>query len=456
MSTAMRRKWPGNLTAAVALAALALGVAFVTYLVGRQSVYGDIRHELVATARTAAALMEPGDIAELIAAGPGGASDAAVRQELLKVRQVNPTMRNVYLLRPVPGTSRFQFLADVDEADPAAFGEILEADTMPDLLAAPQGASADRAITTDRWGRWLSGYAPIVDASGTTLAVLGVDLPAEDVAHKLWVVLFFSVFFGLGFAVTIWTAGSWISDRGTSWLAQEVLRVTRGRVAPLLRTPERAPNSLEALLDYYRNLAEELQEALAREARLYEQTLGALAAAVRTRDLYTGDHSLDVSRLCDQVGLRLGLPEDARHQLRYSAVLHDIGKIAIPDRVLLKPGPLDPDERALMEEHPRLGHDLLAGIEMLRPIAHTVLAHHERWDGQGYPLGLKGEAIPLQARIISVVDALSAMTTDRPYRKARPLAWALAELRKHAGSQFDPAVVQAVEESVASSAEQGA
>jgi putative nucleotidyltransferase with HDIG domain len=130
-------------------------------------------------------------------------------------------------------------------------------------------------------------------------------------------------------------------------------------------------------------------------------------------------------------------------RIRLAAVLHDIGKIGIRDNILFKQGGLTDEELGLMRSHPAIGADILSHIEQMKEVGRILRAHHEKWDGSGYPEGLKGDRIPLAARIISVADALDAITTDRPYRKAADLASALAEIKRHAGSDFDPAVVDA-------------
>jgi HD-GYP domain-containing protein (c-di-GMP phosphodiesterase class II) len=127
----------------------------------------------------------------------------------------------------------------------------------------------------------------------------------------------------------------------------------------------------------------------------------------------------------------------------FGSLLHDLGKIGISERILLKPAALTPEERGVIELHPRIGHRLVERVEALEPIADAILHHHERWDGGGYPDGLAGEDISLEARIICVADSFSAMTADRPYRRRMPLDEACAELERCAGTQFDPRVVDA-------------
>jgi HD-GYP domain-containing protein (c-di-GMP phosphodiesterase class II) len=139
----------------------------------------------------------------------------------------------------------------------------------------------------------------------------------------------------------------------------------------------------------------------------------------------------------------LGLDEEAKDILRYASVLHDIGKIGVREQVLQKPGKLTPEEFEEMKKHPLLGATIVNKVAFLSSVAPIILAHHERLDGRGYPYGISGDAIPMEARIVSVMDSFDAMTSDRPYRKAPGKEYAIKELKAHAGSQFDPRVVEA-------------
>jgi putative nucleotidyltransferase with HDIG domain len=174
------------------------------------------------------------------------------------------------------------------------------------------------------------------------------------------------------------------------------------------------------------------------------ETISALAGALEAKDAVSGDHSERLLRYAMDVAHHLGLNECERELLRYAAVLHDIGKIGIPEGILQKPGKLTPDEYEQIKEHPRIGADLIRTVKFLAAVAPIILAHHEHYDGTGYPAGLAGEDIPIQARIVAALDAFDAMTSERPYRPAPGPEWAVQELRKFSGSQFDPKVVQAL------------
>ena len=177
----------------------------------------------------------------------------------------------------------------------------------------------------------------------------------------------------------------------------------------------------------------------------YRGTTMVLADLVEADDKYTGVHSRTVVSLSLEVAQRLGLSPHQQRLTEFGALLHDVGKIAVPKEIINKPGPLTPDEWDLVKVHTVDGERILSRVGgFLSEVGSIVRSSHERWDGHGYPDGLTGEAIPVEARIISCCDAFNAMTTDRPYRSARPAEAALDELRACAGTQFDPAVVEAV------------
>jgi diguanylate cyclase len=184
------------------------------------------------------------------------------------------------------------------------------------------------------------------------------------------------------------------------------------------------------------------ERALADLAAAYGSTVRALSAALDLRDDQTGEHAQRVTRLALALA-RSAAPELAGdRRLEYGFLLHDLGKLGIPDAILMKPGALTPDERAVIETHPALGERLVSDIASLDGPARDVIAsHHERWDGSGYPLRLAGEAIPIAARIFTLADSWDAMTYDRPYRAALSDEEALREIDAGRGTQFDPQLV---------------
>ncbi len=169
----------------------------------------------------------------------------------------------------------------------------------------------------------------------------------------------------------------------------------------------------------------------------------ALSKAIEARDPYTRGHSARVARIAYAVGVRLGCDEAQLSLLRLGGALHDVGKLAVSEAILSKPSPLTPDEIAEVRAHPEVGARLVALDRSLRPALTGVLYHHERWDGDGYPMGTVGAETPYEARILAVADSFDAMTSDRPYRAALPPDEAAAEVDRCSGSQFDPDVAVA-------------
>jgi HD-GYP domain-containing protein (c-di-GMP phosphodiesterase class II) len=179
--------------------------------------------------------------------------------------------------------------------------------------------------------------------------------------------------------------------------------------------------------------------------RKHLATIAALSRSMEAKDYYTGGHTERVAEISVALARRFGFDGEELDAIEIGALLHDIGKIGIPERILHKPGPLDDDEWRLMKEHPVISDYILSEIDLHPFVRQIARSSHERIDGDGYPDRLKGDAIPITARIVLVADALDALTTDRPYRRARPLAAALDELRAHTGTQFCPKVIAAVE-----------
>ena len=212
-----------------------------------------------------------------------------------------------------------------------------------------------------------------------------------------------------------------------------------------LRNLIKLSDALRKLDDHVAEQAREIEKAtqalLARE----EEMVFRLSKALEYRDNDTNDHTLRVAKFSRMIAERLGLSRQECDSIYLASPLHDIGKVAIPDGILLKPGRLDDDERAIIETHAEIGERILRGSasDLIKLAAQIAGGHHERWDGKGYPKGLSGEAIPLAARIVAIADVFDALTTERPYKKALPVASALAILEAERGRHFDPACLDA-------------
>ncbi len=226
------------------------------------------------------------------------------------------------------------------------------------------------------------------------------------------------------------------------WIAEkQYLDRSRATVTGL----REANDQLESKNAQLEGLLEENRELLGSMQRSYLSTITSLARTVEAKDPYTSGHTERVADIALVLAADLGFDESKLPAINVGAIIHDIGKIGVPDAILLKPGPLDPDEFAEMRRHPEMSSYIVGELDLPIEVKQMVRSHHERYDGRGYPDRLVGERIPLAARILTVADALDAMTSDRPYRNALPLEIALEEIRAKSGTQFCPSVVAALD-----------
>jgi putative nucleotidyltransferase with HDIG domain len=236
-----------------------------------------------------------------------------------------------------------------------------------------------------------------------------------------------------------------LADQGATDLALQAIRL--GAADYVVRHPSylaHLPSILEKCHGQSRQgrLMYELRRANAGLEATYDSTLAGWARALELRDHETEDHARRVTELTMLMAQAYGIDEAELAHVRRGALLHDIGKMGVPDSVLRKPGPLSAEEWAVMRRHPTYAYEMLSPISFLGPALAIPYCHHERWDGTGYPRGLRGESIPIAARLFAVVDVWDAVTSDRPYRKALSQAEALEIIRGGAGSQFDPRAVE--------------
>ena len=228
---------------------------------------------------------------------------------------------------------------------------------------------------------------------------------------------------------------------------EELLRARIEELEAELQKRKREAAQKERQLERYaadlRDTFKEERSGAQELRRSYMLTVRALASAVEARDAYTGRHAERVAAygllLADAYGMRLG----DEPQIEFGFLLHDAGKVAVPDAILFKPGPLTPAERLVMEQHPVTGSEIVRDIDFLGAARDVIRSHHERWDGAGYPDRLKGEEIPISARVFALADTLDALTTNRPYRRASTIAQARVIIVQAGGTHFDPDVVEA-------------
>jgi putative nucleotidyltransferase with HDIG domain len=209
------------------------------------------------------------------------------------------------------------------------------------------------------------------------------------------------------------------------------------------RAPIRSKDEIGYLSSTFNEMTGSLQEKTSTLEETYFASMEALARAIDARDPSTFGHSSRVAAISVEIASAMGVPAPEKEALRRAALLHDIGKIGIEDRILRKPGPLDRNETESMRDHPEIGYQMLKGLRFLTPSLPGVRHHHERWDGAGYPDGLAGANIPLPVRILTVADVFDALTSERPYRSGLTFDDAFDAIQTDAGIRFDPQVVKA-------------
>jgi putative nucleotidyltransferase with HDIG domain len=275
--------------------------------------------------------------------------------------------------------------------------------------------------------------------------VAGIDELANQARTIMLFVLFFAL--GIGYVSAVGLTGP---IRG---LAASTLAISRGEFKQ--RAPVRGAAEISQLAETFNVMAgsiekyiEDLKHAAEENRELFIGSIRMLAAAIDEKDPYTRGHSGRVAKYSVIIAEELGLPADEIEKLRVSALLHDVGKIGVDDRVLKKPGSLTEEEFGLMKQHPVKGANIMRPVAQLKEMLPGIELHHEHMDGKGYPYGLTRDQIPMMARIIAVADTLDAMTTNRPYQSAMDIQFALNRIRQLTGTKFDPDVVRAFESAI--------
>lgn len=392
---------------------------------------------LLNIARTGALLID-GDAHEAVVAA--GRTDTegyrAIRERLKQIQETNGLQDAVYTLTNVEGgMARFAVISKWDVPVGEPYRLVPQIQPILHRVMA-EGAAGYTDIYRNEHGTWITAFAPIKDSSGKTVATLDVDYRADVYLSQLAAIRRRLYMHSLAAALLALVAGILLArhiTRPVGQLAALARGVVEGNLSSRVRVATR--DEIGMLANVYYLMVDRLQVS-------YRSLTEVLVRALEARGSAPGS----LSRLAKSalaVAERLEVSPTQREALELGALLHDIGEIRTPETLLQKPAPLTPEERRTVEQHPAAGVDLLETVPLLTPALEVVGGHHERFDGSGYPQHLKGDEIPFVARIFAVVDALDSMTHDRPFRPGRPVPEALGELRREAGKQFDPRVVEA-------------
>lgn len=373
-----------------------------------------------------------------------------IESELIEVRDVMPSIAYIYILTRTGKECVFKFMIDMhpgeykSENPPANPGEEYDCSNFPELMKAFDGPSADQRLTLDKWGAFLSAYAPIKDSNGKAIAVLGIDLSASDVyemqkeVHRRAV---FVLILGIALSILI---GSFISVRITKpvkRLVEGTRRISSGELDH--RVEIKGAGEIKELADSFNMMASRLSDARKELLNYFYRVVQSLIRSLEARDTYTSGHSDRVAKYAEKIARRLGIEESKIETLKEAALLHDIGKVGIQDSLLHKNSVLSDEERGELRKHPLIGEDILKPVSLNEEVPYTVRHHHERYDGTGYPDRLKGDEISMLAAIVGVADSYDAMTSHRAYMKNFSKEEAIEQLRKNSGTQFNPKVVNA-------------
>lgn len=391
---------------------------------------------LLNIARTGTLVID-GDLHErVMQAGRNDTPDyAAIKAKLDLIQATNRLDVPVYTLTDVQGDmARFAVISRIQL--PVGEPYRLVPAIQPILhRVLSDGVPAYTDVYKNQHGAWITAFAPIRNAQGRTVAALDVDFRADVYLAELAAVRRRLYLHSLAGAMLALVAGVLLARQITRPVAQlgaSARAVVEGDLTSRVRIAAR--DEIGLLGNVFHLMVERLHVS-------HRSMVDVLVRALEAREGEAGSLRR-LAKAALAVADRLDLSPAQREALELGALLHDIGEIRTPEAVLQKPGPLSPEERSLVEQHPAHGLEILEPVPLLTSALDVVGGHHERYEGKGYPQGLRGDEIPLTARIFSAVDALDAMTHDRPYRKARPVREALEVLRQEAGKQFDPRVVE--------------
>lgn len=280
--------------------------------------------------------------------------------------------------------------------------------------------------------------------TGQAEGILGVSLATNFLVQATQFTRSNALLLTSATAVLVMLVGLWVAGRITGPISRLKAAAQLAAAGNLhVSVPAQGQDEIGVLGQSFNHMLGSLNESKQELLEAYEKTIEGWARATDLRDHETEGHSRRVTELTVALARAMGVGEEALVDIRRGALLHDIGKIALPDSILLKPGPLTDEEIAVMRKHPEHARGFIEQIGFLKPALAIPYSHHERWDGTGYPLGMKGEQIPLEARIFAIVDVWDALTSDRPYRKAMDPGEAMTYIVEQSGKHFDPRVVAA-------------
>jgi len=399
-----------------------------------------LRQHLIELASIASLQLDGDDLQSLVDENQQGSPQyEKIRNVLVRIADADPKVKYIYTMRKTTEAGIYAFIVDADPDPDSRIGEVYDGRQVPAMEAGFIRPSADEDFITDKWGSTLSGYAPVINSEGQVVAILGVDMDATFINEMLDMyarrfIGYSLLAFGVAAATSIWLSSNFAQR--INEISTVIKQMTQGNLQVTFAVTEK--DEIAELEQSINHLATTLYSE--REQTMLS-AIEALIQALEAKDAYTHGHSSQVAEIATEIAQAMELSEEDIFKIRLSALLHDIGKIGVPDEILRKESRLTDEEWCQIKEHPGIGARIVSGISSLRDVAEMVMHHHARWDGTGYPEALSGTQIPIGSRIIAVADSFQAITSDRTYHKGKSTEEALAEIVRCRGTQFDPYVV---------------
>jgi len=422
--------------------------------VSLESQFQQLRQGLIVLTKTASLMIDGDTLMSVPLDRQGVDSEAyqAIAAVLRRIKETNPRILYIYTMTQTQKHGAWQFIVDINPVVKDKNNRVLtsypgdpyDASRFPEMEKAFEAPSADKKLMVDEWGVTLSGYAPVRDKTGRAVAVLGIDISAKDVFdmerelnRRFLIVLAFGIILSL-------FLGVWVS-RQTTGPVLKLREATRRIAAGDLSTKVdiQGHDEISQLGDSFNKMAGSLLESRRALRDYFYRIVESLVRGLEAKDSYTRGHSDRVADYSRAIALQMGFGAEEANMLKETAQLHDIGKLGIDERILNKVEKLTDEEWATIKQHPVTGEEILKPIFLEKKMLAVVRSHHERYDGKGYPDGLKEGQIDPWAQIVTAADAYDAMTSRRSYRDALGKETAIAELKKGSGTQFAPNVVEA-------------
>ena len=433
-------------------------ICVVSVFFSRSAIRKSIQQRMLDIANCASGSVD-GDVLGSLTAEDIGTPEYQRIYDTLSVFRDNVELEYVYSIRS-EGHGVFIFTIDTDPDTPAAYGDRAEYTDAMNSAAHGQGA-VDNVPYEDAWGRFYSAYSPVYDSTGDVAGIIVADFSEDwfDQQLRSATLRNISIYTAVLLATLIvsiiisFSVVRGITDplKKMTGIAQKYRegdfseKMDAGGSAEITELSEALTSMAESLQDKMAilqsvqvTLSEEVEYRTTENEMLMVQVVQALANAIDAKDAYTKGHSGRVAEYAREIAKRYGYSERKQDEIYVTALLHDVGKIGVPDEVINKPSKLTDEEFAMIKDHPKLGAEILENIHSMPNLEAGAHYHHERYSGGGYPDGIAGLDIPEQARIIAVADAYDAMSSNRSYRKALPQETVRSEIEKGRGTQFDP------------------